>query len=132
MDMSKLVYYDDENEILMETYNANIMANRPEEYYAYIIKILEGKPHRRSLIDARSIVMGGSANMDKKTRQRLLDASMPVRYEKMAFVIKHPTTRFFAKLMQKMGVKKNAATKNVPVGYFKDMGKATAWLKDEK
>jgi len=130
--MSKLVYYDDEQDILMETYNANVMANRPEEYYAYIIKILEGKPRRRSLVDARGIVMGGSANMDKKTRQRLVDASMPVKYQKVAFVITHPTTRFFAKLMQKMGMKQNAATKDVPVGYFKDMDRAIDWLKDEK
>jgi|GEM_PF-5454458 len=130
MDLKEFVQYDAENDVLMETFDADVLAEHAEEYYDLVVNTLEGKPRRYALIDMRRITMGGDSAqfMGKEYRQRLVDGGMRAKYEKVAFVIEHPTTRFFAKLMHKMGLAQNPAVKDIDVKYFKETQKALAWL----
>jgi hypothetical protein len=133
MDLEKFVQYDEESDILMETFDVNVLTEHSEAYYDLVVETLEGKPRRYALIDMRSIAIAGRNTqfMDKETRQRLVDGGNRVKYEKVAFVIDHPTTRFFAKLMHKMGLVQNTAVKDIETKYFKDKDAALAWLKAE-
>ena len=130
MDLNKFVQYDEENDVLMETFDADVLADYSVEYYDLVVKTLEGKPRRYALIDMRAITMGKDSAqfMGKDYRQRLVDGGMRAKYEKVAFIIEHPTTRFFAKLMHKMGLTQNPAVKDIDVKYFKEKETALDWL----
>jgi hypothetical protein len=129
MELEKLVQYDGENDVLMETFDAEAMVQRPGDYYALVLKAFEGKPLSYTLIDVRGVVMGGNAkNIDRKVRRRQVDASMPVKYEKVTFVIEHPTTRYFTKMIQNMDLIQNPAVKDIDVKYLKEKEKAHTWL----
>lgn len=116
------VHYDAEKEILFVNPFRNVSPEEMRILLEEMIRILEGKTHRRLLADVSSVP---GLQMNKETRNILKEKARELNLERMAVVGASPITRMLAKIVTTvLGVRGDTK-------FFRTVTEAVDWIIQE-
>lgn len=114
--------YDEQNEVIVLSSNANLRLIDIEPLYANLQTILEGKKYQQ-LVSMMSDVY---VVENRETREALAETLSKLNLSEIAFVGGSAYNRMIAKVLIKTGIVK------LKGNFFKNYDEATDWLKSKR